>query len=843
MKLNLLLIALMFTVLSVFTASCGSSDKECSPECGSWQECNTDTGNCDLKTGFCDTNDDCDGEMICGSNHKCKAPLPAECINQCTDQDKVVQGTCSLVGGLPACECNEGFLKSQNGLRCLKPSDDCKDESLACGGNGECIANNNGKLGCKCDDYYTLDATDPMLCVPTVICSPSNHEGSCEFSCEKCMEDKDNAGNWKCAVPDGDRPCYKNFNDQCDPGLGFSNNPGCAGDMFCLGDTAEDGYCSTRTCTTDAGCPTTYGDQFTCKYYGDGFIGICIKGADSCFNDDGTRKGGGEEGDACSDECQEADCNVGNLCEKGFCSKKCSGPTDLSCGTDRGCVDLSGDGGLFYCAGPIVGVGEDCLDAVCANGLMCLGDQQTWANCFMACTTPGSEDECAAVGVGSKCENFGQVGNFCGAPQTQSPGEECDQFSHGCIDDGWCLGTGGDDPSYCFAACTEAKDVSDECGGEKCVHFGTAPNDGYYCEIAPSRNPGDECNMVNGCVDDGWCLGTGGDNPSYCFASCTEAKDVSDECGGETCVHFGTAPNDGFYCEIAPSRNPGEECDAVNGCVDDGWCLSIGDGSSYCFAKCEAESDSDGTDCAGEACIKWGAPPASGGFYCEIAPSAEFGDECDAMNTCLNDGLCLTTPDTEDALCYEPCTDATSVCTQDGFTCVDSGDATIGWFCADNNATDCTADTDCENNTNGLTVCDTTTTNMCVAPAVEVTDCSSDANACDDNTNGLTECDGTNCVAPHVDATDCSSDANACDNNTNGLTACDGTNCVAPVEVTDCSSDANACDDNTNGLTACDGTNCVAPHVDATDCSSDANACDDNTNGLTSCDGTTCVAP
>ena len=554
-------------------------------DCAVWQECNPSSVTCKTRNGFCASEDDCSETEVCNTNHKCTDSLPAECLNQCLDQDSNLAGTCSIVGGLPTCECDEGFLKSPNSLRCLRTSNECEDEVLACAGHGNCIANNNGTLGCACDSYYIPDATDPMLCVPTVVCSNSNHEGTCEFSCEECLEGED--GVWGCAVPEGERPCYKNFNDQCDPGLGFSNNPGCAGDMFCLGDTAEDGYCSTRTCTDDLGCPTTYGDQFTCKYYGDGFIGICIKGADSCFNADGTRKGGGEEGEPCSDECKEADCNVGNICEKGFCSKKCSGVDDLTCGTNRECIDLSGDAGLFYCLGPVVGVGEDCLDAVCANGLMCLGDQQTWANCFMPCTTVGSEDECVAVGIGSKCKNFGQVGNFCGAPQTQNPGEECDQFSHGCIGDAWCLGTGGDDPSYCFASCTESSDPSDECEGEKCVHFGTAPNDGYYCEIAPSKNVGEECNMANGCVDDGWCLGTGEGNPSYCFASCNAALENSDECDGETCVELGT---DFFYCEIAPSKNLGEECDMVNTCLNDALCLSNGGTPSVCYETCIDET-------------------------------------------------------------------------------------------------------------------------------------------------------------------------------------------------------------------------------------------------------------
>ena len=692
MKVNLLLIAFLFTMLSVFTTACGGGGggdktKTCDPECtNAWEECDTTIGKCVAKTGYCNSKDDCDGEKTCGLDHKCKEPMPAQCKNQCLDQHSVVQGTCSVVNNLAVCECNEGYLKSPNGLRCLEPTAECNDEATACGGNGECIANNNGTLGCKCDKYYLPDAQDPMKCVKTVVCSNSNHEGTCEASCEECMDD--GTGNWKCKVPDGERPCYKNFNDVCDPNLGARNNPGCDPSMICEGDLdkPEDGYCTVTNCKADSDCETTYGDQFVCKYYGDGWAGICTKADDECFNADGTRKGGGAEGDPCSDKCQEADCNVGNLCLNHACSKPCTGPTDLTCGTDRGCVDIAGDGGLYYCGGPIVGAGEECLEAVCENGLSCLGDQKTWAYCFKPCTTVGSTDECASVGEGSKCENFGQVGNFCGAPQTQQPGEECDQFSHGCADDGWCLGTGQGSPSYCFEKCTEASDASDECtGNTACVHFGTAPNDGFYCDIAPSRNAGEECDMVHTCMNDGWCLSTGAGNPSYCFDKCETAGQNSAECNGQECVHFGTAPNDGNYCELAPNKEFGEECDVINTCMNDGLCLTIGD-SSNCYESCTDASSvcsqGDNFKCTdtcnaqiGWVCIEQ-TPPGNTAIGGDCSGVAE-----DPTKNCVAGATCLsgTDPATNQpfSTCFENCdTNTGGNCSTDGYTCqaISSGD-------------------------------------------------------------------------------------------------------------------------------------------------------------------------
>ncbi len=562
------------------------------PECTTNEDC-TDTAKpvCDNgvcvedNTPECTTNEDCTdtAKPVC-DNGVCVEDNTPECENQCLDQNSVVQGTCSVVGGLPVCECNEGYLRSPNGLRCLEKISECNDETIACGGHGECVAENNGTLACECDADYVVDAVDPLLCVPTVECSNSNHNGICEATCEQCMDD--GTGNWKCKVPDGERGCYRNFNDRCDPSLGVRNNPGCDASMICEGNTAEDGYCTVTNCHQDSDCETTYGDHFVCKYYGEGWAGICTKADDECFNADGTRKAGGNEGDPCSDRCQEADCNVGNLCLNNTCSKPCAGSTDLTCGTDRKCVDIAGDGGLYYCNGPVVGAGEDCLNAVCDNGLSCLGDQQTWANCFKPCTTVGSTSECASVGTGSKCENFGQVGNFCGAPQTQQPGEECDQFSHGCVNDDWCLGT-GQGASYCFEKCTVASDASNECtGNTACIHFGTAPNDGYYCDVVPSKNTGEECNIANTCLNDGWCLNTGQGNTSYCFDKCETAAENSSECNNQACIHFGTAPNDGNYCAPVPSKDLGESCDAVNTCMNDALCLSIAD-ETQCFEKCQ----------------------------------------------------------------------------------------------------------------------------------------------------------------------------------------------------------------------------------------------------------------
>ena len=70
---------------------------------------------------------------------------------------------------------------------------------------------------------------------------------------------------------------------------------------------------------------------------------------------------------------------------------------------------------------------------------------------------------------------------------------------------------------------------------------------------------------------------------------------------------------------------------------------------------------------------------------------------------------------------------------------------------------DCTQNSNCENNTNGKTVC---ITNLCSDP-IEIDDCTNDLTACDNNTNGKTVCINNICS----ETVDCTINGNECDNN------------------------------------------------------------------------------
>ena len=673
MKVNLLLMTLLFAILTVFTVSCdnGSETKECTQECGAWQECNTKTGTCEAKNGFCDSNDDCDNGRICGNTHKCKEPVPEECKNQCLDQNGVQRGTCSMVQGKPSCECQDGYLLSPNGLRCLEPLEECNNEATACGGHGECIANNNGTLGCKCDEDYITSPNDPMVCEGTETCSNSNHNGSCEASCEKCMENEN--GDWECMVPPGERGCYGGFNDKCDPSLGWFQNPNCGSRMVCEGETADDAYCTVIDCQADSDCEKTYNENFTCTSLGqtsDGQkFGECIKGADFCFNEDGTRIGGGKDGDRCSDACKDAQCDTGLKCIGGVCSRTCNGLSDDSClqavnGT-RKCVNNSIFSDLtdFRCAFE-AGLGESCFngEAACGDGLICLGDQQTWAKCFKECSdADGDGYDPAHCGDGVACnvlrgENPNKIG-YCDAPRTAHVGEPCEEGVVGCVDDGWCLGSSMDD-MHCYAKCTAEAESSEECGGNACLKLGDGNGGiaGYYCEPSAPKTQelGEECNdFTAACKNDAYCLRYQGESTGHCFAKCTTESDASSECeGNKACLSLGTGSD--FYCEpnAAAVKNPGETCDPFNGCVEGSTCLTLRDGGSFCFKECAQDSDCSEIG-NGSTCLDFGEV----GHFCGAPKTAQEHEECGIIKDCADGLLCLTYPGADSGYCYKSCTD------------------------------------------------------------------------------------------------------------------------------------------------------------------------------------------
>ena len=861
MKLRLLLIALLFSILSVFTVSCDDSSddndaKEC-PTCEAYQECNDKTGVCELRDGFCETKNDCTGDDVCDANHKCNAGEDPLCNGRCLDQSGQKKGTCSLVGGLPVCECDADYLTSPNKLRCLEATDGCDKPETACGGNGECVADNDGTLACLCDENYLPDATDPLTCLVSPICSNDNHTGTCTKSCEACADD--GTGNWECKVPAGERDCSGAFNDQCDPSLGWQSNPGCDSTMVCEGNDASDGYCTVMNCKLDSDCIETYGEKFTCTplgVTGDGQqFGYCIKNDNSCFNADGTRKGGGVDGDRCSDACKDAACNTGLVCISGVCSKSCTGIDDDSClqaaEGNRNCMNTSIFSDLTeYRCTLEAGLGESCFEGVaaCSTGLVCLGDPDNWMNCYKKCN---NATDCG----GATCNILNGVDwGYCDAAPIADVGEECKDGVVGCMNDGWCLGSA--DEAHCYQSCSGTDD--DSCaGGNPCNELGDGNGGiaGYYCEpVAPKTQEINEIcdSFTMGCKEGGLCLGYQGQQ-NHCFAECSAADDDGDtECAGnQACIALGDTGS--FYCNPdAPKENAaGERCNEFSGCLAGSTCLTLQSGDAYCFAECTTAADNCATDVgAGSVCSDFGDV----GHFCSGAKTAVKFEECGLVKECAAGLVCLTHPDADAGYCYDECDTAAnpSTCNADE-TCAAynaEGDA----FCM----TECMADTECSIDK----VCSTETF-KCVVPEVapvctanekrcandNVETCNNDGSAwvvtdCTNNEVCVDDGSTVECVLPT--ATACATDgcdtlaATSCsDADTSAVCTLDNTNnCLYLVE-TDCVDPAPECFISTVNDTAA----CYATQV--TVCSDGGLECAPNLNGKTSCDlaTLTCVVP
>jgi len=92
-------------------------------DCDTWEECNNDNGECELRSGFCNSNSDCNvlAAPVCNmenDEHKCIAD-PCNGVN-CTEN-----GACTSVGTIASCNCNDGFKPENN--TCVDSMSDLAD--------------------------------------------------------------------------------------------------------------------------------------------------------------------------------------------------------------------------------------------------------------------------------------------------------------------------------------------------------------------------------------------------------------------------------------------------------------------------------------------------------------------------------------------------------------------------------------------------------------------------------------------------------------------------------------------------------------------------------------------
>lgn len=118
--------------------------------CQSWQECNPSNGNCELKQGACDSENDCELGSYCIDNF---------CSNPCQSTD-CNNGNCVIKQNQAVCECFIGYSGNYCNNCAENYQDNNNDESclLACSSNS-CMVNSvcddsSGEIICTCNEFY-----------------------------------------------------------------------------------------------------------------------------------------------------------------------------------------------------------------------------------------------------------------------------------------------------------------------------------------------------------------------------------------------------------------------------------------------------------------------------------------------------------------------------------------------------------------------------------------------------------------------------------------------------------------------------------------------------------------
>ena len=314
--------------------------------CENWEQCNQNTGECEIIPGKCGNDRDCIGDKIC-NNHDCLDP-----VNPCEGVTCSGHGTCVIDPNtdLVSCNCDieNGYFPS--GLNCINP---CRGHEN-CEGYGECKPTSATDATCQCIEGYIpqgLKCVEHDLCAGNTCaewkpCDPDTgacvlSEGRCEtdndcggdmicnedhncVNMQNPCENQDCSGHGTCVVANGSALCNCDVNNGYYPnGLNCLNpceNQDCSGHGTCIPSNAvqavcncEEGYHATgMTCIENDPC-----ENITCQ-----------NSWEECVNGVCTLKDG-----MCEDN---SDCPTNApACVNNHCKNLCD---DLNCGQHGQCV-------------------------------------------------------------------------------------------------------------------------------------------------------------------------------------------------------------------------------------------------------------------------------------------------------------------------------------------------------------------------------------------------------------------------------------------------------------------------------------------------------------------------
>ncbi len=567
---------------------CGCTDGN---ECAAGETCMDDMTCCAPEcAGMCEGDDNgCGGQCAnpCDSGQWCSAGTCPDCVEaahcglSCMD--------CSVLSTNQAC-----FQDEDSTFRCgcvdsndCQQNQTCQPDGVCTGCTPDCDDKCNGADD-TCDGNCNDPCTDGSWCdgYECVPCVDSMH---CGLACENCEAETSNrdcvnpAGDWLCGC-DGDEDCLTGDNDVCvgsqcqcipdctgkcdgvsDGCVGTCTDP-CLSGQWCNGQACQEcmvptncgpgcancaGEETDKDCVLDAGLGTW---QCGCDNADDCLAGQACASQACCTPVCAGKCEG--EADACDGFCPDP-CESGRWCLGGNCSD-CDIPEH--CGP--GCVDCAAQGTNMLC---VLDGTYRCgctLDAHCAGGEICQGD-----NLCTGCS-PNCAGKCGGAddGCGGNCNDICPPGEWCDSTQCRA-----------CQDDGHC----GPDCDNCIGQGTDMLCLLDggtlRCGCNFNVHCAggeICDVDSHHCVLCTPDCDGkcgdaqDGCGGIcQGCPDGQWCSGLqclDCNFPEHCGQECFDCVTPGTDM---TCVLDGITFTLRCGCTLNQHCAWGEICEIDNHCV------------------------------------------------------------------------------------------------------------------------------------------------------------------------------------------------------------------------------------------------------------------------------------
>ncbi|XP_043355025.1 tenascin isoform X9 [Dermochelys coriacea] len=505
------------------------------------EQCSSSAGCCPgglTAEGQVDTTPYCSGRgnystehcgCICEPGWKGPNCSEPECLNNCNNKGRCVNGKCI---------CDEGF----TGEDCsqLTCPNDCSDQ-------GKCI---NGV--CLCFEEYTGEDCSEELC--PVTCS---EHGKCVNG--RCVCDEGFTGE-NCSEP----LCTNNCNNrgrcvekECVCNEGYTGED--CGELICPNDCYDRGRCVNGTCNCEEGFTGEDCGELTCPNNCNN-NGRCNNGLCICNE--------GFVGDDCSEQRCPKDCNKRGRCVNGKCVCN-EGFAGAACGQVKCPKDCNNQGRCIngQCVCQEGFMGEDCSElrcpSDCSNRGRCVNGQ-------CECDEGFTGEDCSQLKCPNDCHNRGRCVNRQCVCNEGFIGEDCGELR--CLND--CNNRGRCVNGQCV--CEEGF-VGEDCGElrcpnncnehGRCINGQCVCDDGYMGEDCAELRCPNDCNNQGLCVN-GLCQCDSG----FTEIDCSQQRCPSDCNNRGRCINGQCLCDEGFRGVDCGERSCPNNCNDMGRCVD-GQCI------------------------------------------------------------------------------------------------------------------------------------------------------------------------------------------------------------------------------------------------------------------------------